>query len=189
MLWKAREKKKISIDIINPREFSADKHKKVDSRPYGGGPGMVLMAAPILKATKRFKIRDSRFMILSPRGKQFDNKMAARLAKEKRQIVLIAGHYEGIDARVKKILKAEEISVGPYILTGGELPAMIIVDAVTRQVPGVLGHHQSLEELRISTGEVYARPEVLTYKGRSYRVPKILLSGHRKNIEEWKSRH
>ena len=206
MLWKAQDRKKISIKVINPRDFSRDKHKKADDRPYGGGPGMVLTAQPLLdavaalkskckvqKAKFQFKTKNTKIVILSPRGKQFTNKLATDWAKNYRDIILISGHYEGIDARVKKILRAEEISVGPYTLTGGELPAMIIVDAVTRQIPGVLGHEHSLEKSRISTGEVYTRPEILVWpidsargKQKKYRVPKVLLSGHQKNIEEWK---
>ncbi len=188
MLWKAQDRKKISIKVINPRDFSRDKHHKADARPYGGGPGMVLSAEPILRAVGKVKAK-SKVVILSPRGKQFTNKLAADWAKKYKEIILISGHYEGIDARVKKILKAEEISVGPYTLTGGELPAMIVVDAITRQIPGVLGHSESLEELRVSSGEVYTRPEVLVHGGKKYRVPKVLLSGHQKNIESWKAEH
>src|SRR3989338_4608884 len=152
---------------------------------------MVMKAEPILRAISKFRnldISKCKYVITSPRGKQFTNKLADTWAKKYQNIVLIAGHYEGIDARVKKILQAEEISVGPYTLTGGELPALVIVDAVTRRLPGVLGKSESLEELRVASGEVYTRPETLKFKGRSYRVPKILLSGHHKNIETWRAR-
>jgi tRNA (guanine37-N1)-methyltransferase len=189
MLWKAQDSKKISVKVINPRDFSLDKHKKVDGRPYGGGPGMVLAVEPILRAIPKTLIHNSKFIILSPRGKQFTNKLASEWAKKYKSIVLIAGHYEGIDARVKKILKAEEVSVGPYTLTGGELPALTIIDAITRRLPGVLGKSESLEESRVASSEVYTRPEVLIWppkKGKKYRVPKVLLSGHAKNIEAWK---
>jgi len=198
MLWKAQKDKKIKVNLVNPRDFTSDKHHRADDRPYGGGPGMVMKAEPILGAIsklkvrnskqKGFEIRNSKFVLTSPRGKEFTNKLAAQWAKKYQNIVLIAGHYEGIDARVKKILQAEEISVGPYTLTGGELPALVIVDAVTRRLPGVLGKSESLEELRVASGEVYTRPETLKFKGRSYRVPKILLSGHHKNIETWRAR-
>ena len=198
MLWKAQKDKKIKVNLINPRDFTSDKHHRADDRPYGGGPGMVMKAEPILGAIsklkvrnskqKGFEIRNSKFVLTSPRGKEFTNKLAAQWAKKYQNIVLIAGHYEGIDARVKKILQAEEISVGPYTLTGGELPALVIVDAVTRRLPGVLGKSESLEELRVASGEVYTRPETLKFKGRSYRVPKILLSGHHKNIKIWRAK-
>ena len=198
MLWKAQKDKKIKVNLVNPRDFTSDKHHRADDRPYGGGPGMVMKAEPILGAIsklkvrnskqKGFEIRNSKFVLTSPRGKEFTNKLAAQWAKKYQNIVLIAGHYEGIDARVKKILQAEEISVGPYTLTGGELPALVIVDAVTRRLPGVLGKSESLEELRVASGEVYTRPETLKFKGKSYRVPKILLSGHHKNIKIWRAK-
>ena len=198
MLWKAQKDKKIKVNLVNPRDFTSDKHHRADDRPYGGGPGMVMKAEPILGAIsklkvrnskqKGFEIRNSKFVLTSPRGKEFTNKLAAQWAKKYQNIVLIAGHYEGIDARVKKILQAEEISVGPYTLTGGELPAFVIVDAVTRRLPGVLGKSESLEELRVASGEVYTRPETLKFKGKSYRVPKILLSGHHKNIKIWRAK-
>ena len=108
------------------------------------------------------------------------------MAKGYKHVILVCGRYEGIDARVKKVFKMDEVSIGPYVLTGGELPAMIVADVISRQIPGVLGNIDSLEERRISTDEVYTRPEVFTYKGKAYRVPKILLSGHRAKIEEWK---
>lgn len=126
--------------------------------------------------------------ILSPAGQQFTNATAAKVAKQKREVVLICGRYEGIDARVKKILGAQEISVGPYVLTGGELPAMIIIDAVARQLPGVLGKEESREECRISSSEVYTRPEILSWKRKNYQVPGVLLSGNPKKIEEWKTK-
>ena len=101
-------------------------------------------------------------------------------------MILISGRYEGIDARVQKIFKAEEISIGDYVLTGGELPAMVLIDSISRQIPGVLGKYESLEEERVSTSEVYTRPEILKYKNKNYKVPKVLLSGNHKLIEEWK---
>ena len=158
---------------------------------------MVLKAEPILKSVEaalkggRKQARGSKkikIIILSPRGKQFTNAMAAMLAKKNDTLVLIAGRYEGIDARVKKILRAEEISVGPYVLTGGELPALTVLDAIARHIPGVLGKHESLEENRLAAGEVYTRPEVLVYKKKSHKVPKVLLTGHHRKIEEWKGK-
>ncbi len=136
------------------------------------------------EAFRRVGLRP-KVIILSPRGKQFDNAEAKKLAKQK-DIVLISGRYEGIDGRVKKILKATEYSIGPYTLTGGELPAAVMIDAIARQVPGVLGKFESLEDERLTTGEVYTRPEIFEYKGKKYRVPKVLLSGDPKKIDEWR---
>ncbi len=189
--------KKIEVSYYDLRTFSKDKHKRVDQRPYGGGPGMVLQAEPILRAWDKAvggKVKSKnekgkikvKTIILSPRGKKFDTKMAQDLAKKFEHLVLISGRYEGIDARVKKILKADEVSVGDYVLTGGELPALTIIDSVSRQIPGVLGTFESLEDERVSSGEMYTRPEVLIYKKKNYRVPKVYLSGNHAEIEKWK---
>jgi len=121
-----------------------------------------------------------------PSGKQFDTTYAKKISKKFTDIILICGRYEGIDARVKKIFKCEEISVGPFVLTGGELPAEILIDCISRQVEGVLGNFDSLEESRVASSDVYTRPEILEYRGKKYRVPKVLLSGDHKKIEEWK---
>jgi len=191
MIRKARQIGALSVSVINPRGYTRDKHRKADDRSYGGGPGMVMKAEPILRAISKFRnldISKCKYVITSPRGKQFTNKLADTWIKKYKNIVLIAGHYEGIDARVKKILKAEEISVGPYTLTGGELPALIMIDAITRRLPGVLGKRESLEESRVASGEVYTRPESFKYKGKNFKVPKILLSGHHKKIEVWRSK-
>jgi tRNA (guanine37-N1)-methyltransferase len=181
--------KKIAVNYYNPRDFTKDKHRKVDDRPYGGGPGMVMKAEPILKAWQKAvgRKRDQmkvKTLIMSPRGKVFDQKMAKRLAKQYDHLVLISGRYEGMDARVKKALKAEEVSVGDYVLTGGELPALTIVDAVAREIPGVLGTHESLEDQRVSSGEMYTRPEVFEYKGKKHTVAKVFLSGNHAEIEK-----
>lgn len=184
--------KKISVSYYNPRDYTKDKHNRVDDRPYGGGPGMVMQAEPILKAwekavgkkTKALKEKKVKTLIMAPRGKKFDTKMAKDLAKKYEHLVLISGRYEGIDSRVKKALKAEEVSVGDYVLTGGELPALTILDSVARQVPGVLGTYESLEEERVSSGEMYTRPETIEYKKKKYKVPPVYLSGHHKNIEQ-----
>jgi tRNA (guanine37-N1)-methyltransferase len=182
--------KKIAVKFYNPRDYTKDKWARVDRRPYGGGPGMVLEAPAIIKAIdsalKRAKNKKIKVIIFSADGKVFENVRAKLMADKGTDIVLVCGRYEGVDARVKKIFKAEEISVGPYVLTGGELPAMIIVDAVARQIEGVLGNFDSVEERRVATSEVYTRPEILKYKGKTYRVPKVLLSGHRANIDIWK---
>ncbi|MDO8493577.1 MAG: tRNA (guanosine(37)-N1)-methyltransferase TrmD [bacterium] len=194
ILARAIEKGIIDVKIYNPRDFTTDKHRKMDDRPYGGGPGMVMYAEPILKAVEQIKnslkseIRPTQVKVIlfSAQGKQFTNEMARKFSKKYKNIILIAGHYEGIDARVTKILKAEEISIGPYVLTGGELPAMVLVDSISRQVTGVLGKHESLEEERVAAKEVYTRPEVFEFKGKKYRVPKVMLSGNHKLIEEYK---
>ena len=128
------------------------------------------------------------WMTSSPAGKSFDTSYAKSTTKKYTDIIFICGRYEGIDARVKKIFKAEEISVGPYVLTGGELPAMIMIDSISRQIQGVLGNFDSREEERVASSDVYTRPEHITYKGKKYSVPKVLLSGHRAKIEEWKNK-
>ncbi len=190
ILERAQIYKKIKIKFYNPRDFTKDKHHKVDAKPYSGGPGMVMQVEPILKAVDlaRKNKKNVKIILFSTSGKQFNNKIAADLSKKCRDIILICGHYEGVDYRVKKILRAEEISIGPYILTGGELPAMAIVDSVARQIKGVLGTYESIEEKRIVSPEVYSRPETFRYKGKKYSVPKVLLSGNHKEIEVWKAK-
>lgn len=190
ILGRAIADKKISIKFYNPLDFCEPK-RRVDDRPYGGGPGMVLRPELFLKAYSKIKIKDkkkTKIILFSPSGKKFDTQYAKTSAKKYTDIILISGRYEGIDARVQKILKAEEISVGDYVLTGGELPAMVLIDSISRQVPGILGKYESLEEERVSSSEVYTRPEVLKYKGKNYRVPKVLLSGNHKLIDEWKQK-
>jgi tRNA (guanine37-N1)-methyltransferase len=160
---------------------------------------MVIQAEPILKALERalskckvkgvnLKVKERKVKIIffSPSGKKFDTDYAKKVSKKYTDIILVCGRYEGIDARVKKVFKMEDISVGDYVLTGGELPAMVLIDCISRQVEGVLGNFDSREEERISSSDVYTRPEVLEYKGKKYKVPKILLSGNHKKIEEWK---
>jgi len=192
IIGKAIKKNRIKVRFYNLREFSKDKkHKKVDDKAYGGGPGMVLeiesMTRAVAKATRGKK--NAKIVLLTPGGKQFDNKRAKELTKHK-DIVLIAGRYEGVDARIKKIFKVEEVSVGPYVLTGGEVPAMVVVDAVARQVKGVLGKVESIEEKRHGVGvPIYTRPEVFKYKGKEYKVPKVLLSGNHKDIAAWRKAH
>jgi len=181
--------KKMTVHYYNPRDFSKNKHRKIDDRPYGGGPGMVMQAEPILKAWEKAvgKKQDQKkikTLIMSPRGKQFDQKLAKQYAKKYDHLVLISGRYEGIDARVKKALKADEVSVGDYVLTGGELPALTIIDAVAREIPGVLGETDSLEDRRVTSGETYTRPETIEYKRKKYTVPKVFTSGHHANIEK-----
>lgn len=202
IIGRAIKDKKIFVKAVNPYDFGIGKWKKTDDRPYGGGPGQVQYALPILKAVSRVLLKTknsklkTRIIILSPSGKKFTNTLARKWAKDGKDLIIISGRYEGIDARVKKILKAdlstkasasvEEISIGDYVLTGGELPAMIVIDAVSRQIPGVLGKFESVEENRVSSSEVYTRPEILEYKGKKYRVPKVLLTGDHGKIKEWK---
>jgi len=191
IIGRAISEKKILVRFYNPRDFvkkvGRNGYIHTDGRPYGGGPGMVMEAEPVLKAVqKALGKKKAEIYFFDVSGKQFTNVEARIAAKKTKDIVLICGHYEGIDGRVPKILKAKKISVGPYTLTGGELPAMLVIDAVARQVPGVLGKFESIEEERIASSEVYTRPEVLKWKGKNHRVPKVLLSGNHAKIEEWK---
>lgn len=185
---------KIKIKFYNPRDYTKDKWRRVDQRPYGGGPGMVLEPLSIIKAVDKALHksknlnRKSLVIWLSPSGKNFDNGQAERISKKYDDVVIICGRYEGVDERVKKIFRAKSFSIGSYVLTGGELPAMVILDAVARRIPGVLGKIESVEENRTASPEVYTRPEILKYKGKNYKVPKVLLSGHHKKIEDWRSR-
>jgi tRNA (guanine37-N1)-methyltransferase len=184
--------KKIGVSYYNPRDFANNKHKKVDDKPYGGGPGMVMAAQPILKAWQKAVGRKKdqkkvKTLIMSPRGKTFDQAMAKEYARKYDHIVLISGRYEGIDGRVKTALKAEDVSVGDYILTGGELPALTIIDSISRQVPGVLGDIDSLEDDRNTSGESYTRPDVIEFKKKKLKVPQVLLDGNHKEIERWRS--
>jgi len=191
IVGRAIKDKKIKVSFYNPRDFTKDPKRRVDRKPYGGGPGMVIEAPSVIKAVEKAvgKKKDVKCIFFSAEGKQFDSKKAIELSKKYKHIVLIAGHYEGIDERVKKVVKSENISVGPYILTGGELPALVVADAVSRHVAGVLGNINSLEEYRDVRGEVYTRPEVLSIKGKKYKVPKVLTSGHHKNIEAWRRKN
>ena len=187
IIGRAQKAKKIKVSFYNPKDFTLEKFDRVDRRPYGGGPGMVLEPEAILRAAKKAigSKRDVEVIFFSTGGKQFDESAANALSK-KRHVVLICGHYEGVDARVAHVLKAKEISMGPYVLTGGELPAATVVDAVARFIPGVLGKIESLESSRIASPDVYTRPENLVWKGKKYQVPEVLRSGHHAKIEAWK---
>lgn len=194
ILKRAKEKNLASFDVRNIRDYTKDKHKKTDDRPYGGGPGMVMTAQPILSAYSKLKFlkklgsRTSKvkMIMLSPSGKLFSNEVAKKFAKQYTDIVFVCGRYEGVDDRVRKIVKADEYSIGDYVLTGGELPALVITDAIVRQIPGVLGKGESLEEHRVASPRVYTRPETLIWKGKKYAVPKVLLRGNHKDIDEWR---
>jgi tRNA (guanine37-N1)-methyltransferase len=193
IIKRAQQKKLIKINIHNLRDFTKDKHKTVDDKPYGGGPGMILKADIIYRALGKIKNKQ-KIILLSPAGKQFNQKMAQKFSKLK-EIIFICGRYEGIDARVEKFVN-EKVSVGPYILSGGELPAMTMVEAITRLVPGVI-RPESLEEETFSKPTInseykqYTRPEILTIrrknaKIKTLKVPKVLLSGNHQAIKKWR---
>ena len=211
ILRRARERGIIQTHFHTPRDFTKDKRRTVDGKPYGGGAGMGMMAQPILRAVEKISkmekiksIKKTKVVLLSAKGKQFNQRMAYDWAKKFDQLVLISGRYEGIDERVKIALKAEEISVGPYVLTDGEVAAMAVISAVGRLVPGVIRLASLQEEshwnllLKKERGAVrgrgleyphYTRPEVLRWKGKAHRVPKVLLSGDHHIVEFWRQRH
>lgn len=186
IIKRAQDKKKVRIDVHDLRDFSKGNYKQVDDRPFGGGPGMVLMCEPIFKAVKKIKGRRKAKVILTcAGGKPLTQKMSRQLAKEK-NLIIICGHYEGVDERVREELVDESISIGDYVLTGGELPAMVMVDAVTRLLPGVLGKDESSEDESFENGLLeypqYTRPA--DFKGK--KVPDVLLTGNHAKIEEWR---
>ena len=199
ILKRAQEKKLIRIKAHNLRDYAQDKHNKVDDIPYGGGPGMVLKIEPIAKAIASIlksahcllpiaKQKGTRIILFSARGKKLDEKTAKRLTKYN-HLILICGRYEGVDERVARHIADEEISIGDYVLSGGELPALILIEAVSRLVKGVLGKRQSLESIKGSY-PAYTRPE--TFKmpagNKEWRVPNVLLSGNHKKIDEWRKK-
>jgi tRNA (guanine37-N1)-methyltransferase len=206
ILGRAIKNKLISVKFYNPRDFvksqNKNNYKPVDDKPYAGGPGMVMKAEPILKAVEKAisvahkfssagsiglqKNRNILIVNFVPSAEKFTTDFAKKVSKKYTDVILICGRYEGIDARVDKILKTKKISIGDYVLTGGEIPAMILVDCVSRQIEGVLGNFDSREEERVSSSEVYTRPEVLKHGKKNYRVPKVLLSGNHKEIDKWK---
>jgi tRNA (guanine37-N1)-methyltransferase len=197
IVGRAKKNKLIDIKFYNPRDFikaPKNNYRPVDDKPYGGGPGMVMRAEPILKAVETassaVRRRGGKLLIINfiPSAEKFTTGIAKNISKKYTDIILICGRYEGIDARVDKIFKTQKYSIGDYVLTGGELPAMVLIDCISRQIKGVLGKYESLEEERVSTSEVYTRPEILKHKGKNYKVPKVLLSGNHKKIEEWKKK-
>ena len=190
-LKRAQKSGLIEIKAHDLRAFTTDKHKKVDDRPFGGGPGMVLKVEPIYNAVgsikKRSKANDRkrRVILFSLRGKKLDAKISKRLANYD-ELVLICGRYEGVDERVAEHLADEEISIGDYVLSGGELPALILMESVCRFIPGFMGKRESLEDLKGSY-PTYTRPEsFVPKKGKKWNVPKVLLSGDHKKIDEWR---
>jgi tRNA (guanine37-N1)-methyltransferase len=188
IIKRAIQKDLININIHNLRDYAKNKHKSVDDYPYGGGAGMVMKPEPFFDAVDAIcpDKEKRKVIMLSPSGSRFDQTMAMKLSGEKKQIILLCGRYEAVDERVTSILADEEISIGDYILTGGELPALVIIDAVTRLIPGVLGDEHSIEEESFSWGILdyphYTRPPVF----RGYKVPEVLLSGNHKDIQRWR---
>lgn len=184
ILGRAKENGKIEVNLINIRDFSKDKHKKVDDTPYGGGAGMVIKPDVVYDAYNSIENKNAKVIYLTPQGKKLTQQKVKELSSEN-ELVLLCGHYEGIDERVLEEIVDEEISIGDYVLTGGELPAMVLVDAISRHVEGVL-KNESIEEESFSSGLLeypqYTRPEI--FMGN--KVPDVLLSGHHKNIEEWR---
>lgn len=185
IIGKAREKEILNIQVHNIRDYSADKHKRVDDYPYGGGAGMVMQPQPIFSALESVSSENARVIHMSPKGKTFHQDMAITLSKEE-HLIFLCGHYEGIDQRVLDYWVTDEISIGDYVLTGGELPAMVVIDAVARMIPGVLSQRDSFMDDSFYSGLLeyphYTRPS--EYRG--LKVPEILLSGNHKNIEVWR---
>ncbi len=184
IIGRAREKNLIEINLINIRDFSKDKHKKVDDTPYGGGAGMVMMPDVVYDAYKSVEDKNAKVIYMSPQGKKLTQKKVEELANQE-HLIILCGHYEGIDQRVIDKIVDEEISIGDYVLTGGELPAMVLIDAVSRYNSGVIAE-ESREEESFANGLLeypqYTRPEV--FEGE--KVPEVLLSGHHANIEKWR---
>ncbi len=194
IIGRARKEKKIKVAYVNPRDFVDNKWGKVDERPYGGGPGMVMTALPVVKAVQKALGRKAAKPVIiwfNPAGKQFDNTEADKLAKQS-DVVLVCGRYEGIDERAKKILKTlapvKEYAVGEAVYTGGEVPALALVDAVTRRLPGVLGKDASVEERRVASSAVYTRPDVIEFKKKAYKVPAVLKTGHHAKIDNYREK-
>ena len=192
ILKRAQEKGLLDVAVHNLRDYTMDKHKVADDIPYGGGAGMVMKAEPILQAVEQLTARAEqngdqiRLLMPSPQGKPFTQAYAQNLAAETRRLVILCGHYEGIDERVRLALKPEEVSVGDYVLTGGELPALILIDAAARLVPGVLGDPGSIQEESFADTLLeyphYTRPADV----RGMTVPEVLLSGHHEAIRLWR---
>lgn len=186
ILKRAVDKDILSVNAINPRDFTLDKHKKVDDTPYGGGAGMVLMAQPYVDAYESIKkYENSITVMLSPQGEPLTDSLVNNLAQFD-QIVMLCGHYEGFDERIREIIKPKEISIGDFVLTGGELPALCLIDAVSRKIKGTLGKIESADEDSFSNGLIeyphYTKPR--EYRG--LRVPEVLLNGNHKEINEFR---
>ncbi|MEX2054241.1 MAG: tRNA (guanosine(37)-N1)-methyltransferase TrmD [Candidatus Colwellbacteria bacterium] len=197
VIGKGIQKGAIKTKIYDLRSFTKDKHQKVDDKAYGGGPGMVLKIEPLVLAlVKIFKGKKKErclVVLLKPSGLELSNQLGNTWVKKYDHIIFLAGRYEGFDDRLGSVLKdigvkSQELSIGPYVLTGGELPALVAMDVISRQIPGVLGKLESLEEKRHGTGvPTYTRPEVFKYKGKEYKVPKVLISGHHAEVKRWRA--
>ena len=189
---RAIDKKIICVKTWDLRDFSVERHAKVDDRPYGGGVGMVIQVAPVYRAIKKIAPRKdsnnkTRIILFSARGKKLDEKMISRLAKYNR-IIMICGRYEGVDERVSKYIADETVSIGEYVLAGGELPAMVLIEAVSRRIPGFLGKLESLETIKGSY-PTYTRPEIFVpKKGEKWPIPKILIGGNHEKIKKWREK-
>jgi tRNA (guanine37-N1)-methyltransferase len=188
ILKRAREAGIVDIALTNIRDFATDSYKKVDDKPYGGGPGMVMMCAPVFAAVDHVRLAHPappRIILLTPQGRRFDQALARELSVSPR-LILIAGRYEGFDERIRTGLDAEQVSIGDYVLSGGEIPAMVLIDAVIRLLPGALGDDDSTQEESFSEGLLeyphYTRPEDF----RGMKVPEILLSGDHGKIAQWR---
>ena len=184
IIKRAAEKKLIDIKLVNIRDFSEDKHNKVDDTPYGGGAGMLMKPDVVDRAYNSVKSENAKVIYLTPQGKTLNQKIVKDLSKRE-HLILLCGHYEGIDQRVLDKIVDEEISIGDYVLTGGELPAMVLIDSVSRYVEGVLSN-ESTEEESFSNGLLeypqYTRPEIFD----NVKVPDVLISGHHENIRKWR---
>ncbi len=184
----------VSVQCVNPRDFATDKHKTVDDRPYGGGPGMVMTALPILQAIesiarqiRRRKNAKTLVLLTSPGGETMTNGLADNwIEGGYTDIVILCGRYEGIDSRVAEIVHAVAVSIGDYVMTGGELAALVMIDVITRRIPGVLGDNLSIEESRVSSHTMYTRPDMVEWKGKQYTVPDVIKNGNHAEIEKWR---
>jgi len=187
LLARAQKKNILSINIHNLRDWTTDNHKTVDGKPFGGGVGMVLKIEPIYKAVKAIKKKNKKVKVVlfSPRGKTFDQKMARRFSKLD-QLIMISGRYEGVDERVAEYIADEVVSIGDFVMSGGEVPAMVLIETISRMIPGVIAKKESAEK---PDHPQYTRPEIFELKGKKIKVPAVLLSGNHAKIEEWRKKH
>lgn len=194
LIARAQAKKLISINTHDLRKFAEDKRGTIDGRPYGGGAGMVFLFEPINKALKKIKkSKKTKIVVFNPKGKKFNQAMAKKWSKLD-QVIMICGRYEGIDERVMTELADEEISIGDYVLFGGEVPAMIVMEAVTRLIPGAVAKEESTQNESFSKGSnlehpQYTRPEIIRFGKKNLKVPKVLLSGNHRKIDEWRLKY
>lgn len=193
IIKRAQEKDLVEINIINLRDFTTDKYQKVDDKPFGGGPGMVMMVEPLIKAVESIKKENSKVIITSAGGEFLKQSKSVELSKEE-HLIVICGRYEGIDQRFIDEFADMEISIGKYVLTGGELPAMVIVDSVTRLIPGVVGNEESILDDSYFDDEtinypIYTRPQEYSHHGKILKVPDVLIKGNHSEINKWRDEH